>query len=403
MADTTKKPFKVAPNAPQVGDTTTASNTPAPSKFAQGIGLQGGIGKNKTGAGVNDWKIIPQTWTPDQIKQYQGILENAGAYGNKNYIKGVWNPDVDGAAFKQVLAYVNPKSQDPTVTNWQNVMTVVQKNPEVFKQALGGGGKQDGTYKQVTENVAQVSDTDAQDYVQRNFMTVHSRMPNPAELDYYVGKLKDAVAKNASVTSDVSTYANGKLVYSKRNTTGGLNPNQFMLNLLRQDAPKIIKSDRAAGLSDTASANLLKITDLAAKYGISVPDQHLLDLSDSVTKGKVQMADAESYVRGVAATAFPAYADQILNKGLTLQDIASPYIGSMAKILEIDPNSISLNDNTIKNALSAKDVKGQPTTTPIYDFEKQLRNDPRWLKTTNAKQSISALGLQFAQDMGVAY
>jgi hypothetical protein len=403
MADTTKKPFKVAPNAPQVGDTTTASNTPVPSKFAQGLGLQGGIGKNKTGAGVNDWKIIPQSWTPDQIKQYQAILDKAGAYGNKNYINGVWNPNVDGAAFKQVLAYVNPKSQDPTVTNWQNVMTVVQKNPEVFKQALGGGGAKDGTFSQVSQTVNQLSDTDAQDYVQKNFMTVHSRMPNPAELDYYSKKLKDAVASNASVTNTNSTYANGKLVSSKSTSTGGLNANQFMLNLLRADAPKIIKSDRAAGISDTASANLLKITDLAAKYGINVPDQHLLDLSDSVTKGKVQMADAEAYVRGVAATAFPAYSDQILNKGLTVQDIAAPYIGSMAKLLELDPNSISLNDNTIRSALSAKDTKGQPTTTPIYDFEKQLRNDPRWLKTTNAKQSVSNLGLQFAQDMGVAY
>lgn len=403
MADTTKKPFKVAPNAPQVGDTTTVSKTPVPSKFAQGIGLQGGIGKNKTGAGVNDWKIIPQTWTPDQIKQYQGILENAGAYGNKNYIKGVWNPDVDGAAFKQVLAYVNPKSQDPTVTNWQNVMTVVQKNPDVFKQALGGGGAKDGTFNTVSQSVNQLSDTDAQDYVQKNFMTVMGRMPNPAELDLYSKKLKDAVAANASVTNTTTTYANGRAVATKSSSTGGLNPNQFMLNAIRTDAPKLIKSDRASGLSDVASSNLLTLTNLAGKYGINVPDQHLLDLSDSVSKGKVQMADAEAYLRQTAATAFPAYSDQILNKGLTVQDLAAPYIGSMAKLLELDPNSISLNDNTIRGALSAKDAKGQPTTTPIYDFEKQVRNDPRWLNTTNAKQSISSLGLQFAQDMGLAY
>ena len=397
------KPFKVAPNAPKIGDTTTASKTPVPSTFAQKLGTQTGVGSAKSGAGTNDWKIIPQSWTPDQIKTYQAILDKAGAYGGKNYINGVWNPDVDGAAFKQILAYVNPKSQDPTVTNWQNVINVVQKNPDVFKQALGGGGAKDGTFGQVSQTVNQLSDTDAQDYVQKNFMTVMGRMPNPAELNLYSKKLKNAVASNASVTNTSSTYANGKLVSSKSNSSGGLNPNQFMLNTLRADAPKLIKSDRASGLSDIASSNLLALTNLAAKYGINVPDQHLLDLSDSVSKGKVQMADAEAYVRNTAASAFPAYSDQILNKGLTVQDLAAPYIGSMAKLLEIDPNSISLNDNTIRSALSAKDAKGQPTTTPIYDFEKQIRNDPRWLKTTNAKQSISGLGLQFAQDMGVAY
>jgi hypothetical protein len=234
-------------------------------------------------------------------------------------------------------------------------------------------------------------------------MSVMGRMPNKAELDLYSGKLKDAVAKNASITNTTTTYANGKAVATKSNSSGGLNPNQFMLNAIRTDAPKLIKSDRASGLSDIASSNLLTLTNLASKYGINVPDQHLLDLSDSVSKGKVQMADAEAYVRGVAASAFPAYSDQILSKGLTVQDLAAPYIGSIAKLLELDPNSISLNDNTIRGALSAKDAKGQPTTTPIYDFEKQVRNDPRWLSTTNAKQSISSLGLQFAQDMGLAY
>lgn len=385
-----------------MADTNTAK-AGGPSDFAKGLGLQTGVGSAKSGAGTNDWKIIPQSWTPDQIKQYQAILDKAGIYGGKNYINGVWNPDVDGVAFKKILAYVNPKSQDPNVTNWQNVINTVQRNPEVFKQAIAGGGTKDGTINSVSQTVNQLSDTDAQDYVQKNFMTVMGRMPNPAELDLYSKKLKDAVAANASVTNTTTTYANGRAVGTKSNSSGGLNPNQFMLNSLRADAPKLIKSDRASGLSDIASSNLLSLTNLASKYGINVPDQHLLDLSDSVSKGKVQMADAEAYVRQVAASAFPAYSDQIINKGLTVQQLAAPYIGSMAKLLEIDPNSISLNDNTIKGALSAKDAKGQPTTTPIYDFEKQLRNDPRWLKTTNAKQSISALGLQFAQDMGVAY
>ena len=49
-----------------------------------------------------------------------------------------------------------------------------------------------------------------------------------------------------------------------------------------------------------------------------------------------------------------------------------------------------------KNRLSEADKKD-------YDFEKQLRNDPRWLKTQNAQQSIMDMGLQVARDMGVAY
>jgi hypothetical protein len=360
----------------------------------------------KSGTGTDDWKLIPAAWTTADVIKYQNILYAAGAYGKTRPIEGLWNKNVDGLAFKQALAYVNPKSDNAMTKDWTSVLNTMQTNPKAFQSQLGGasgGGSTNGSYTSKSSSINNLSDTDAQDYVQKNFVSVMGRMPNPAELKTYTQKLKDAVASNASNTTTTSTYANGKLVSSKSNSTGGLNPNQFMLNQLRTDAPNLIKSDRASGLSDVASANLLKVTQLAAEYGINVPDQHLLDLTESISKGKVQMADAENYIRTTAASAYPAYSNQILNQGLTPNQLASAKIGSMAKILEIDPNTITLNDPTIKKAMSATDASGNPVPVSQYEFERSLRKDPRWLNTDNAKSTISSLGLQTARDMGVAY
>ena len=358
-----------------------------------------------TPVGPNSYKTIPSTWTTEDIKKYQQILWNAGAYKSGTPILGLWSSKVDGPALEQALAYVNPKSSDPTVKTWTGVLDSMAANPNVYKQAFatGGASSSDGTYTSKNVSINNLSDTDAQDYVQKNFMAVAGRMPNAAELKYYTEDLKNQVKANASNTTTTATYANGRLVSSKSASSGGINPNQYMLNKLRTDAPNIIKSDRAAGISDAASVTLQKLQQTAADYGIMVPDQHLLDMTESIAKGKVQEADALDYIKQTAASAFPAYADQILTKGMTVKQLAAPKIGSMSKILEIDPTDITLDDPLIRKALSSKDVNGQPTTVSQYDFENQLRKDPRWQYTQNAHQTISAAGMDFAKNMGLAY
>ena len=356
--------------------------------------------------GTNSWKSIPATWTTQQIKDYQNVLYKAGAYGSKLPILGVWNQNVDGAAFKQALGYVNPKSDNPAVTSWANVMESIRANPDTYKQAFGGGssnGLSTGSLTHVSTSVNNLSDTDANSYVEANFMKVHGRMPNAVETAKYRDELKAAIASNASKTTTTDTYQNGKLVKSNSNSSGGINPNQFVLQTIRKDAPNIIKSDRASGLSDTAASNLQAVTKTAADYGIMVPDQHLLDMTDSISKGKVQMADVENYLKTVAAGAYPAYADQILKQGMTVSQIAAPKIGAVAKLLEKDPSDINLDHPLIKAAMQYTDSSGQPAVMPQYQLEKMTRNTPEWLQTNNAKQTIMGGIMQTARDMGVAY
>jgi hypothetical protein len=66
----------------------------------------------------------------------------------------------------------------------------------------------------------------------------------------------------------------------------------------------------------------------------------------------------------------------------------------MATILELPENSITLNDPTLRGAITAD------KTMTIFDFEKQLRRDARWQYTDQAKEEVSSAALRVLRDFG---
>lgn len=87
-----------------------------------------------------------------------------------------------------------------------------------------------------------------------------------------------------------------------------------------------------------------------------------------------------------------------------MAEIASPYLQSMQNILEIPLGGVSVQDKTIKSALQNKNkLTGQTEIMPLWQFENQLRSDPRWKKTQNAQNSMMQVAHQVLSDFGVAY
>ena len=90
--------------------------------------------------------------------------------------------------------------------------------------------------------------------------------------------------------------------------------------------------------------------------------------------------------------------------GETLGSIADPYRQSMASLLEISPNAISMKDKQIRKALSyttGKGKKAEEGLAPLWQFEDELRKDPRWAVTSNARESAMNFGTKILQDFGV--
>jgi len=73
----------------------------------------------------------------------------------------------------------------------------------------------------------------------------------------------------------------------------------------------------------------------------------------------------------------------------------------MANVLELDPQQITADDPMIQRAIGQVDPKtGEPKVTGIWDFQQQLRKDPRWQRTDNAYKSYNDAAQSVLQMFG---
>ncbi len=86
--------------------------------------------------------------------------------------------------------------------------------------------------------------------------------------------------------------------------------------------------------------------------------------------------------------------DDIVDQGIDLDTIYSPYKQTMASILEINPDSISLNDPTLRMGI------GPDKEVSLYEYQRMLRKDPRWQYTNNAREDVANSVLTVARNFG---
>ena len=148
------------------------------------------------------------------------------------------------------------------------------------------------------------------------------------------------------------------------------------------------------GMSDTgmmrgASGNIADdLRAIAEDNGITFSNDFYLSAAKSVNSQLSTIDDWSRDIREQAASLFPVYSDKI-RAGVSVRDLASPYISLMQQTLELDPASISLNDPYIRDALGGFSETGDPKATNLWDFQKKLRNDPRWMNTLQANNEIT--------------
>ncbi len=151
-------------------------------------------------------------------------------------------------------------------------------------------------------------------------------------------------------------------------------------------------------LGGDAGKQEMTLRGLAASNGVDFDQNWYLDAARKIEQGVQSEQYYEGLIRKQAATTYKAYANQI-NSGMNLSDLASGYIQSMSKVLEI--NSPTLNDPTIRKALQwTNPSTNQVEQMPIWQFEDQLRQDPRWLKTDNARDSMYSVAHTVLQNFG---
>ena len=143
--------------------------------------------------------------------------------------------------------------------------------------------------------------------------------------------------------------------------------------------------EQLADLQKVAAANGL---DLQKAFGTQLPTWFA-----SINKGE-SIETYKKMIRDVAKIGMPQNIAALLDNGIDLDAVYSPYKNVMASVLEINPESITLNDPVLRSAITGE------KELPIYEFQRQLRKDARWQYTNQAKEEVSDVALKVLRDFG---
>jgi len=172
---------------------------------------------------------------------------------------------------------------------------------------------------------------------------------------------------------------------------------------IRRNLASYLKSKNGTYGGEAEQARV-QLEQYAYSMGITLDRNTLHGWIKGILNGSRTVEDYKGHIQKLAISAYPGLADQIKG-GMTVRDIADPYVQSMARILEINPTDIKLDDPTIKSALSRvqTDSSGKSTssTMALWEFENQLRQDPRWLNTNNARQGLNSVAHGVLKDFGL--
>ena len=179
---------------------------------------------------------------------------------------------------------------------------------------------------------------------------------------------------------------------------GGLSDAQIQLRIGQVGGSRAYDPNESHGkMAQTDTA----VRKLATDYDWSGPgaEADINSWTRQIMAGTQTVDGFAQAMKSHAKSLYPSLTAQI-DAGQSIAQAAQPFQQRMAQVLELDPQSISLQDKNVQQALQARGEDGKPTTKPMWEFENDLRQDPRWQKTTNARDAAVATVKQIGQDYG---
>jgi hypothetical protein len=231
---------------------------------------------------------------------------------------------------------------------------------------------------------------------------------NPTKYTQYIGSGLAGGTGTGPSAQDIKVKADAVRIYA---TDLGVGLNDAEVNkLARQWAagnfdattikPQIARSGKIDFAKGSAAEQLNTLKEFAGSFGMQYDEGWYNTAATNVLTGKDDIETYKQYVKEQAKSKFPTLSAQ-LDQGFTVRQLASPYLQTMSNILEIDPNTIGLNDVYVNQALTGLNDKGEPSTKPLWQFEQDLRKDPRWNYTKNAQDSLMGTARKVLQDFGL--
>ena len=346
--DKAKTELTGAPQGPKTTTTTVPKTT----------------GTNASSSTVDDSLILDNLFKPGNEQLLIDVQKNLKKFGYNGPADGVYSEDFKNA-FNTALQL---RGNAPTTLKGNSLLEFIANPKGIRLGSLGSGTG--GT----TTQAFIADDTQAASLVKDAFKTNLQREATADEVIKYSKILQAAQRKNPFKTT------NGV-------RTGGINENEFLAQQL-QKLPEY--ATKKAEKLDTTKESVLK---LMRANGLPANKDQVDSWATAIQNGTT-LDTVSKQIRQIAGAGLPDNVKNLLDQGVDLDTIYSPYKSTMASTLELNPNDIQLNDPTLRLAL------GPDKEMSIYDFQKILKKDNRWQYTTNAKEEISNSVQKVLQDFG---
>jgi hypothetical protein len=328
------------------------------------------------------------SWDTEYVKNLQQLLKNAG----KNLI-GVpyYSGPVDGIYNVQLGQAIRSADAEMKQIETDRGGKPVDRN-EFFKLISDRGlatpvvGATGGNKLPIPTGTRTIyTPTEAASVINTVSKSLLGREATPEELSKLTASLEKAQSK--AITTTKYTMVDGVKV---ADVTGNLDEVQFLSDLIKKN-PEYDK--RKQGLRDVSKADLLKTAvanglDLEKTFASQLPNW---------TKRIENGEDPEIFkqlIRQTAKIGLPDKINKLLDQGLDLDAVYAPYRNTMASLLEVNPDSISLSDPLLRSAIQGD------KEMPIYDFQRQIRKDNRWQYTNNARGEAADVAKTVLRDFG---
>jgi hypothetical protein len=328
-------------------------------------------------------KLIAQGMTPQQARDERlRVQRQASEQAVSSTLFGAYAQDIFDidpsirSAFNQIVAGIRNKTIDTDTQVGRDAAQAILRNADWAKQ-FGATA--------------------------RRFQILEKTDPGTAqeEINNKINELRGALDEVGGSASDEELRDMARV-----SLMGGRSVNGQWTPLTTDETRKWVA--RTIDFDGTLKGQVRKIQDnvrdIAFNYGFNDlmggrMQDWLRDTTRAVTAGDLSVEDVEGQMKQFAIGRFPALAKQ-LQAGIPLVELVAPYKNTLAGMLEIDEESVSLADSLMERALGSLSGDGQQALMPLWEFKQQIRNDPRWLSTDQAVGTYNNIGVQIARDFG---
>jgi hypothetical protein len=256
------------------------------------------------------------------------------------------------------------------------------------------------TRTQISNNVP--TESSIKDIINKSYQKYYGRDARESELLALIPELtsKYKSKSGASKSTVKETYKNGALISTEYLTADNEDPAIFLDDKIKNQLASGIQETNILAIPEGPSGKYyVALKNLAADNGVMLSDTAALSYSNKIVAGTIDENTAFNTIRESAANAFPSLAEKI-KAGIDVKNLADPYIQSMSNILEVPDTAIDLFDPKIRNAMAFTLPDGKIGTKSIYEFEKELRQDPRWQYTNKAREQAASVATTVLRDFG---